>query len=206
MPIKLYYAHDPMCSWCWAFRPSLLLLLEGLPKEIVVVSLLGGLAPDSEEPMPEETRQLVQGHWQVIEQQVPATKFNYDFWTKCEPHRSTYPSCRAVIAARNQGQEFDAKITFAIQQAYYLQARNPSDNSTLIELSNELGLDKDRFAQDINSLETNETLRQEIKLSRRLGLNSFPGLLLDNGEKQLRVNPDYINADAMLERIHGLLE
>lgn len=206
MPIKLYYAHDPMCSWCWAFRPSLLLLLEGLPKEIVVVSLLGGLAPDSEEPMPEETRQLVQGHWQVIEQQVPATKFNYDFWTKCEPRRSTYPSCRAVIAARNQGQEFDAKITFAIQQAYYLQARNPSDNSTLIELSNELGLDKDRFAQDINSLETNETLRQEIKLSRRLGLNSFPGLLLDNGEKQLRVNPDYINADAMLERIHGLLE
>jgi putative protein-disulfide isomerase len=206
VPIKLYYAHDPMCSWCWAFRPSLLLLLEGLPKEIVVVRLLGGLAPDSEEPMPEETRQLVQGHWQAIEQQVPATKFNYDFWTKCEPRRSTYPSCRAVIAARNQGQEFDAKITFAIQQAYYLQARNPSDNSTLIELSNELGLDKDRFAQDINSLETNETLRQEIKLSRRLGLNSFPGLLLDNGEKQLRVNPDYINADAMLERIHGLLE
>lgn len=203
MPIKLYYAHDPMCSWCWAFRPSLFFLLEGLPKEIEVVRLLGGLAPDSEEPMAEETQQLVQGHWQTIEQQVPGTKFNYDFWTKCEPRRSTYPSCRAVIAARNQGQEFETKMTFAIQQAYYLQARNPSDISTLIELSNEFGLDKDRFAQDINSLETNETLQQEIKLSRRLGLNSFPSLLLYNGEKQLRINPDYINADAMLEKIYG---
>ncbi|MFT5396832.1 MAG: putative protein-disulfide isomerase [Gammaproteobacteria bacterium] len=195
-----------MCSWCWAFRPSLLFLLGGLPKEIVVVRLLGGLAPDSEEPMPDETQLLVQGHWQTIEQQVPATKFNYDFWTKCAPRRSTYLSCRAVIAARNQGQEFDAKMTFAIQQAYYLQARNPSDNSTLVKLSDELGLDKDRFAQDINSLETNETLRQEIKLSRRLSLNSFPSLLLDYGEKQLRINPDYINADAMLEKIHGSYE
>ena len=206
MPIKLYYAHDPMCSWCWAFRPSLLSFLEGLPKGIVIVRLLGGLAPDSEEPMPDETRQLVQGHWQTIEQQVPGTKFNYDFWTKCEPRRSTFFSCRAVIAARNQGQQFDAKMTFEIQQAYYLQARNPSDISTLIELSDELGLDKDRFARDINSLETNETLQQEIKLSRRLGLNSFPSLLLDKGAKQLRINADYINADAMLEKIHGLHE
>ncbi len=202
MPIKLYYAHDPMCSWCWAFRPSLLSLLEGLSEEIVTVRLLGGLAPDSEEPMPKETRQLVQGHWQTIEQQVPLTKFNYDFWTKCEPRRSTYPSCRAVIAARNQGQEFDAKMTVAIQQAYYLQARNPSDYSTLIALSDELGLDQDKFAQDIKSLETNETLRQEIKLSRRLGLNSFPSLFLDKGEEQLRINPEYLNAEAMLEKIN----
>jgi len=195
-----------MCSWCWAFRPSLLALLDGLPKEIEVVRLLGGLAPDSEESMPEETRQLVQGHWQAIEEQVPATKFNYDFWINCEPRRSTYPSCRAVIAARNQGQEFDAKMTFSIQQAYYLQARNPSDYSTLIELSGELGLDKDRFARSIKSLETDEILRQEIKQSRRLGLNSFPSLLLVNGEKQLRINPEYINADAMLEKTHAFHE
>jgi putative protein-disulfide isomerase len=191
-----------MCSWCWAFRPSLLALLDGLPKEIEVVRLLGGLAPDSEELMPEETRQLVQGHWQAIAQQVPATKFNYDFWAACEPRRSTYPSCRAVIAARNQGQEFDVGMTLAIQRAYYLHARNPSDYSTLIELSAELGLDKDRFAQDIKSLETNEILRQEIKQLRCLGLNSFPSLLLVNGDKQQRINPDYLNADAMLEKIN----
>lgn len=191
-----------MCSWCWAFRPSLLSLLEALPEEIKVIRLLGGLAPDSEDPMAEETRLLVQGHWQAIEQQVLGTKFNYEFWTKSEPRRSTYPSCRAVIAARNQGQEFDAKMTFTIQQAYYLQARNPSDYSTLIELSDELGLDKDRFTKDIKSTETNEILQQEIKLSRRLGLNSFPSLLLDNGENQLRINPGYINTDAMLEKIN----
>ena len=199
---KLYYCHDPMCSWCYAFRPSLTKLMEALPKEIKVIRLLGGLARDSNEPMPEQTRSFVKMNWQTIEQHVPGTKFNYDFWTKCKPRRSTYPACRAVIAARNQGKEFDQAMTFAIQQAYYLQARNPSDTSTLIELAEELSLDKKRFSEDLESKDTDETFQQEIKQSRCLGLNSFPGLLLDNGEKQIRIEPDYINSETILERIN----
>ncbi len=201
MTVTLYYAHDPMCSWCWAFRPSLNALLAELPKQIEIIRLLGGLAADSDEPMPDETRLFVQGNWQVIEQQVPETKFNYDFWKQCQPRRSTYPACRAVIAARFQGEEFDMAMTLAIQQAYYLQARNPSDISTLIELAAEIGADKDKFSKDIKSLETDEALRQEIKQSRRLGLNSFPSLLLDAGNKQIRIDPDYINIDVMLEKM-----
>lgn len=201
MSVRLYYVHDPMCSWCWAFRPALNTLLAGLPKHIEVIRLLGGLAPDNDAPMPEETRLLVQGHWHAIEQQVPETKFNYDFWINCMPRRSTYPACRAVLAAQKQGNEFDPAMTLAIQQAYYLQARNPSDYATLIELAEEIGLNKDRFAEEVTSAKTNERLRQDIKQSRRLGLNSFPGLLLETAEQQIRIAPDYLNAEAMLEKI-----
>jgi putative protein-disulfide isomerase len=190
-----------MCSWCWAFRPSLNALLTELPKQIDVIRLLGGLAADSDESMPEEIRAYVQANWQRIEEQVPETKFNYDFWKQCQPRRSTYPACRAVIAARQQGKEFDPAMTLAIQQAYYLQARNPSDLSTLTKLAVEIGLDKEKFEADINSTETNETLQQEIKQSRKLGLNSFPSFLLDTGNKQIRIEPDYLNMGVMLEKI-----
>jgi len=199
--VKLYYAHDPMCSWCWAFRPALLDLLGSLPNEIEVIRLLGGLAPNDKETMSKETRLFVQGHWQRIEQQVPKTKFNYDFWLKCEPRRSTYPACRAVIAARYQGEEFDLEMTLPIQATYYLQARNPSLTSTLIELSEEIGLDKAKFALDIRSEETDEILRQEIKQSRRLGLNSFPGLLMEREDKLIRINLKYLNSDSMIKEI-----
>lgn len=96
----LYYAHDPMCSWCWAFRPVLQALRAELPVNINWVSLLGGLAPETTEPMPDQTKQFIQGQWQKIQQMVPNTEFNFDFWTACDPKRSTYPACRAVIAAR----------------------------------------------------------------------------------------------------------
>lgn len=199
---KLYYAYDPMCSWCYAFRPSLEALIAELPKQLEVNCLLGGLAKDNDEPMPDETRAYVQANWRRIEKQVPGTKFNYDFWQRCKPRRSTYPACRAVIAAREQGQEFDLEMTYAIQQAYYCQARNPSDISTLEQLAVEIGLDKDKFKQDIQSIETDETLRQEIEKTRQFGLDRFPSLLLDVENQQIRIEPDYINVDMMLEKIN----
>lgn len=201
MPKTLYYVHDPMCSWCWAFRLSLNTLIEELPKEINIIRLLGGLAPDSDLPMPENTREYVLQNWRAIEKQVPETKFNYDFWEKCKPRRSTYPACRAVIAARKQKDVFDTAMTLAIQEAYYLEARNPSDYETLINLAEEIGADKNKFSEDVRSTETDKILEEEIQQSKSLDLKSLPSLLFIDGERKIRIEPDYLDAQVMLDQI-----
>ena len=58
MKAKLYYVHDPMCSWCWGFSSALTGLLQKLPQDIKVIRLLGGLAPDSDIPMPDSMKNL----------------------------------------------------------------------------------------------------------------------------------------------------
>ena len=199
----LYYAHDPMCSWCWAFRPSMDVLIEKLPKEINVIRLLGGLAPDSDIPMPDNIREYVLENWRAIEKKVPKTKFNYNFWKECAPRRSTYPACRAVIAARKQKKIFDKEMTLAIQKAYYLNARNPSDYETLIELAEEIGADKNKFSEDVISSETDRILKEEIQQCKKLDLNSLPSLLFINKEKEIRIQSDYLNANTMLNRIES---
>ena len=199
----LYYAHDPMCSWCWAFRPSMDELIEKLPKEINVIRLLGGLAPDSDIPMPDNIREYVLENWRAIEKKVPKTKFNYNFWKECAPRRSTYPACRAVIAARKQKKIFDKEMTLAIQKAYYLNARNPSDYETLIELAEEIGADKNKFSEDVISSETDRILKEEIQQCKKLDLNSLPSLLFIDEEKEIRIKPDYLNVDNMLNRIES---
>ena len=201
MPKTLYYVPDPMCSWCWAFRLSLNTLIEELPKEINIIRLLGGLAPDSDLPMPENTREYVLQNWRAIEKQVPETKFNYDFWEKCKPRRSTYPACRAVIAARKQKDVFDTAMTLAIQEAYYLEARNPSDYETLINLAEEIGADKNKFSKDVRSTETDKILEEEIQQSKSLDLKSLPSLLFIDGERKIRIEPDYLDAQVMLDQI-----
>ena len=190
-----------MCSWCWAFRPSLNVLIEKLPKEINIIRLLGGLAPDSNISMPENIREYVLQNWRAIEKKVPETKFNYDFWEYCKPRRSTYPACRAVIAAREQKNKFDAAMTLAIQKAYYLQARNPSDYETLIELAGEIGADKNKFSKDVTSPDINKILKEEIQQSESLDLKSLPSLLFINGEKKIKIEPDYLDAEVMLNKI-----
>ncbi|HKJ50751.1 MAG TPA: DsbA family protein [Gammaproteobacteria bacterium] len=199
----LIYVHDPMCSWCWGFEPTRRKIFAGLPADMSIRRLLGGLAPDSEQPMPEAMRAGLQQTWQRIAAMIPGTRFNFDFWEKNTPRRSTYPANRAVIAARLQGDEFDPLMTAAIQQAYYLEARNPSDNSTLIELAGEIGLDRDRFAADLVADSTRDLHLEEIAQARALGIDSFPSLAVLHDGAVRHIGLDYGNADAMLRQIEA---
>lgn len=199
--MNLYYAHDPMCSWCWAFHQAYHQLAKILPSEIKLTRLLGGLAPDNDNPMPDETRNYIIGQWRSIQIEIPATQFNYDFWDHCQPRRSTYPACRAVIAARIQNTDYDELMTYAIQKAYYLQAKNPSDTHLLIELAGEIGCDKNQFETDLHASQTNQILHDEINLARQLSLNSFPGLLVTNNSGHYHIAPDYHDAQSMLRKI-----
>jgi len=82
----LYYIHDPMCSWCWAFRQVWEEVQQRLPESVSVTYLLGGLAPDSDVSMLENTQQEIQKHWKTIQQRVPGTRFNFEEKGKPPPY------------------------------------------------------------------------------------------------------------------------
>ena len=203
MKTTLIYVHDPMCSWCWGFSDVYQKLVEQLPEEIEVLRLLGGLAPDSDVPMPESMQAMLQQAWQRIETMIPGKQFNFDFWSQCVPRRSTYPACRAVIAAREQGDQYDVIMTQAIQQAYYQQARNPSDDATLIELAGEIGLDQHRFASQLLDAKTHQQLLDEINTARSIGIDSFPSLMMEHGGQYYPVLSNYTNVDQILNQINA---
>ncbi len=202
----LYYIHDPMCSWCWAFKPTYNKLQQTLPAAIQSKTLLGGLAEDTDLPMPDDMKKYLQQTWQSIQQRVSGTQFNYDFWTDSTPIRSTYPACRAVIAARQQGDQFEAIMINAIQQAYYLQARNPSENNVLIELAIEAGLDKDVFVHDLQAQSTHQQLMAEIAHSREYRVDSFPSLILDLDGSIWRIPVNYNQSAPMTDMINQLID
>ncbi len=181
--MKLIYVMDPMCSWCWGFRAQFEALNQRLSQrvsaEIPIQHVMGGLAPDSDEPMTEKTRQYVQSQWQAVAEKTDA-EFNWDFWEQCQPRRSTYPACRAVIAAGLQSSTAITDMILAIQQAYYLQARNPSDDAVLTALASEIGLDAGRFSADLNNTATNKQLQSNILRANELGVRSFPTVLLQS--------------------------
>jgi len=204
-PARLIYVHDPMCSWCWAFRPGLEQLRAGLPAGIGFARLLGGLAPDDEAPMAEPMRHYLQQTWRRIETRVPGTRFNFAFWERCRPRRSTWPACRAVIAARAQAPGLEDAMIHAIQQAYYLDARNPSEKGTLVEIAGELGLDAPRFLRDLDDPTTQRSLEEEIALARSMGVDSFPSLVLEAGTNRWPVPVDYLDPAPMLGLIETLL-
>ncbi|MEZ9708444.1 DsbA family protein [Vibrio breoganii] len=199
---RLYHVYDPMCAWCWGYKPTWLQLESALKDKLEIVYLVGGLASDSDIPMPMEMRIQITSYWNKIESLL-GTQFNHDFWTSNTPRRSTYPACRAMLSARLQGAE--KQMLTAIQHAYYLQARNPSDVSTLIELAREIGLNVEQFERDLGSAEIEQALMQELRFARSIGGNSFPSLFVVKGESVTELPINYQDAAVTLNQIDHVL-
>lgn len=205
MTTELLYFHDPMCSWCWAFRPVWTDLCSRLPAGLTVRRVVGGLAPDSDEPMPPEMCQKLKGVWQTIKNRVPGTRFNFAFWDDCTPRRSTYNACRAVLTAARLSPPQEDHMVHAIQQAYYLHARNPSDISTLMDLAADLGFDRAQFAAEFHGAGVQMRLTEDLALARSAPINGFPSLVVNTPRGLSPVALDYRDAKPMLSQIQMVL-
>jgi putative protein-disulfide isomerase len=202
---RLFYIHDPMCSWCYAFSRSWAALQAELPEDIAIVYLAGGLAPDTTEPMPLSMQHTIQQIWRRIEQSVPGVSFNYDFWSRNTPIRSTYPACRAVLAARKQHAESEPEMVRAIHRAYYQKALNPSLPETLQVCAQVIGLDVAIFGRDLISPEIEDGLQHEIRQSRQLDAYAYPSLRLVHDDAIFPIPIDYLNHRTMRDEINRIV-
>jgi putative protein-disulfide isomerase len=194
-----------MCSWCYAFSRTLDAVAGYFPAEAGLRYVMGGLAPDSNKSMPPPTRQYVQNAWRAVQARTGAA-FNFDFWERCEPRRSTYPSCRAVIAAGLQDEATIPAMVTAIQTAYYQQARNPSDESTLVELANEIGLDAARFADELHSPLVEQRLQADFQFKNRLGVQGFPTLILEMNGHYYGLAIGYVEPETLQPRLEMVMQ
>jgi putative protein-disulfide isomerase len=205
MTTELIYVHDPMCSWCWAFRPAFTALQAQLPPELPLRRVVGGLAPDNDQPMPQEMQTRLRSTWRTIQEAVPGTRFNFSFWERCTPRRSTYNACRAVLAAAHLSPRHEDPMIEAIQHAYYLDARNPSDVGTLIDVAGGIGLDRGRFSAEIAGDGVEAQLREEVAFARSGWFHGFPSLAVRTGSELRSVEIDYRDAEKMSRQIKEIL-
>ena len=200
----LFYIHDPMCSWCWGFRPVWEQLEQQLSTTVKIVYIVGGLAPDSDQPMAIPMQQTLAATWQRIQQHIPGTEFNYDFWrdnSKTQPRRSTYPSCRAVLAAKIQNPELEKAMILSIQQAYFLHTKNPSNIDVLTDIATSIGLEPEQFRDDMASQTVEMQLQEQLQLARGLSVQGFPSLVLSNQARLHAIPVDYNNSHTMQQAI-----
>ena len=209
MTLTIYYVVDPMCSWCWGFAPVWREFVSEIPESVAVVDLMGGLAPDNEAPMDSAMRQYVQDAWGAVKARTGA-EFNFEFWNKCEPKRSTYPACRAVIAAGEQASGARSLMYDAIQRAYFLEARNPSDAEALECVAGEIGLDRKQFTEDLGSDHINRIFQLELESVAKLGVSGFPTIVVKRESPGEPARYDLLTAgfsdiDVLRDRLSRLL-
>lgn len=200
----LVYVHDPMCSWCYGFAPTWDALKAQLPRELAVVSILGGLAPDSDTPMASEMAMHLRATWERIAS-VCGVSFNLSYWDQDPlPPRTTWIACRAVIAAERvagQGEDFIQRI----QTAYYQHAQNVWDPEVLVSLAVEAGFREDAFREALNAEETVALHHEQMELAARLQVEGYPSLLLIADGEGYPIAIRHNDPDGMVQEILDLL-
>lgn len=180
--MRLLYVMDPMCGWCYAFQPQLENFLE-THSSAEMEWIMGGLAPDTNHPMDENLKQMISSYWYQIEK-VAQVNFNHDFWKLNIPYRSTYPACRAVVSAERINAGSACLMVKAIQSAYYLEAKNPSLEETLLACANSINLDENHFIDVFKSEETEQQFQQHLSIAHQLQVTGFPALFYVNDRNQ----------------------
>lgn len=198
----LYYVYDPMCSWCWGFRPVWNRVKAALSGRIEIVYVLGGLAPENHEPMSEQMRESLQQTWRRVSE-VCGVDFNHDFWARNTPMRSTYPACKAALVARGYGKE--REMYERIQSFYYQEAGNPSEYARLYDLAEQVGIPRDEFIARIHSAELENLFLKERMQAERLGAQGFPSLILERGGEARLIHHSYTDVAENLRAIDAHL-
>ena len=168
-----------------------------------MVSLLGGLADDSDVSMPEDMVKYLRRTWSQIESTC-GVPFNHAYWDQTPPPpRTTFISCRAVIAAERlagRGEAFAERI----QDAYYTEAQNVWDFNTLCDLAEAFGFQRSSFADALMSDDVRAVHDEQRQLAERLQVEGYPSVLLIHQGQAYPIPVRHQGADVMLSDISDL--
>lgn len=202
---KLIYIGDPMCSWCYGFSPEFSKVIDDLDENIKLEIVMGGLRPYNKEKMT-DLKSFLTEHWEEVHERS-GQEFQYSILDDSTIEYDTEPSCRAVAVILDMAPEQGWSYFQNVQKAFYFDNKNPQDPQTFIDLASITeGIDASDFERKFTSEEYKNRVREHFQTARNLGVNSFPTVVLKNGESYYLIAQGYADSDHVKSQIAKALE
>ncbi|MFI5400445.1 MAG: DsbA family protein [SAR324 cluster bacterium] len=198
----LYYFGDPMCSWCWGFKPVLEQIDREYP-ELRRVTVMGGLRAGEPVPMGDDLAALIQNAWHRIEE-TTGQPFNHEFWRQHRPLATTWPACRAVLTARELDPSRQWPFMVGMFEAYFTRALDPTARETHLAVARDVGFDADAFATVLDTPRIDEALQRDLSLTQSFGVTGFPTVVLTVRKENYLISPGYRPIEALRRAINAV--
>ena len=175
---EIIYIGDPMCSWCYGFAPVKRKLEEQCEGRAETSLIVGGLHIDWTKPQDDARKQFLREHWIEIGARS-GQPFKFDILERNDFVYNTEASCRAVVTAREMDGEKAALEFFTkVQNAFYSENQDITQDDVLLSLADGFGLESNRFAERFNSEAMRQKTVNDFDFARRLGVSGFPTVVV----------------------------
>jgi putative protein-disulfide isomerase len=209
--MKLIYVGDPMCSWCYGFGKEMT-ALKSMHPDLELEIVVGGLRAGGTELLTNEGKQFRLMHWARVEA-ASGLPFNREAFMALDNFvYDTEPVCRAVVTARRLQPKSDVLAVFrALQNAFYAEGRNTTDGKVLSEVGaaalrkQGFEISDEAYFAEFGKQQTIAEARSDFVKARKLGVSSFPALLLDTGKEIVEVSPGYAHAQQLDQQLRAAM-
>lgn len=181
------FFHDVLCAWCYAASPRVRRLAEAFP-EVDVVHRSFALAPTPDAIVQifgsaADGKREILGHWRAANANDDDHRIRPDVMAQRDfDYPYSLPGLLGCEAARQQAGEAGYWDYFDAIQALHLTAcENIADPEIIQRCAVDIGLDAARFAADLESPVTLQSLQAGTQRARALGISGVPALRFPSG-------------------------
>lgn len=207
--VDLYYATDPLCSFCWVFEPALRKFRYQYGKYIAHDrTVMGGMIESWENFGGDDANGItdaveVAKHWREI---GAYTRMVIDgrVWLD-EPIRSSFPSSQAYEIVRRDYPEKAATFLRKLRETIMLWNQDISKQEVLEDILDEMELDGKQILADADSFEGRMLLNSDLSLASALTVTGFPTIILVNEHNQGIKIVGAQSYEALLEALKQIL-
>lgn len=200
----LIYIGDPMCSWCYGFSEELEEIVAHFDEDVAFEIVQGGLRPYNTETMA-DLGDFLKHHWEDVNK-ASGQPFSYDILSDTKITYDTEPPCRANVVVRKMMPEKALAFFKATQVAFYVDNKNMHLSESYSKILKSLEIDEIEFNRLFHSPEMKEAVKRDFERAAKLGVRSFPTLILQkDGQHHLIVN-GYAKSEVLIQSIQNIIK
>ncbi len=200
--VRLTYAFDAYCGWCFGFGPALREFATQNADRIDLRVLSGGLFTGAS-AKPVGAFPHIPGANQKIAR-LTGVVFGDAYQRIMEDGRTVMNSADAatgLVALKQQAPERALEFAGALQRAWYFDGRDLSDVEVYRSIADDLGLDADAVVASYRNPASRAAATAEFRELRSLGVDSYPTLLLHTDTGVHRLGGPVSNAATLTEAL-----
>ncbi|WP_246263859.1 DsbA family oxidoreductase [Metallosphaera tengchongensis] len=183
--IHITFFHDVLCPFCYVTNKRLKNVISKYEnvkvkhKAFMIISSLDDLLAAA--PTPEDARELFRSEFSILTRYYP----DYDPKKVLDKgkigHVWSMPPLMACKAAEFQrGDQGHWEYFSLAQDKFFMEGENINDDSVLISIAKEVGLDVERFKRDFKSKEAKLAVIQDEEEAKAMGIRGVPALVVND--------------------------
>ena len=206
---RIIYVYDALCGWCYGFSPVIRRFHQQYAADFDFDVLSGGMMTGARVKPISESMSYIEQAYKVVEERTGVT-FGDGYLTNIL-RPGTYVSDSekpgmAMTLVKAIAPEYAVEFAGVLQNALYRDGIDLNVNAEYGPLVEPFGIDPDEFVAHLSDPAIKEQTWSEFNLVSQYGINGFPTVIADVGDKLFALSRGYVPYEQLEESARQILQ